>query len=99
MEELLENLLFSALFPRMDRWRRSRGTDPMVGYPGDDAARVFMRVELRLHQRYGTRELDKMVDALRLRDFVREHPLALLGLTGIALLPLMSKLCSQQQPN
>ncbi len=49
MEELLENLLFSALFPVMDDWRRYDTKDPP-----DPVIRVFVRMEMRLTQRYGS---------------------------------------------
>ncbi len=65
MEELLENLLFSALFPKVDRWRRANRLD--LPDPPDDVLRVFCRVEIRLQQRYGTVALQQMAEVARMR--------------------------------
>jgi hypothetical protein len=82
MEELLENLLFSALFPKVDRWRHSLD----ASRPSDDWLRAFVRVEMRLQIRYGSVNLEKMVEALRLRALVRKAPMVLLGIVGIPLM-------------
>jgi len=69
MEEFLENLLYSALFPQMDQWRRSRGAEPPA--PPDEVCRVFMRMELRLQQRYGYGQLQEMVAMVRINTVRR----------------------------
>lgn len=64
MEEFLDNLLFSALFPPMDRWRRFEHAPQ----PPDPVLRVFNHVSARLAQRYGFEELDDLVEMMRLRE-------------------------------
>jgi hypothetical protein len=66
MEEFLENLLYSATFPEMDKWRRfSAAPEPPL-----PVMRVFVRMELRLQHRYGLIELERLVEARRLEQLV-----------------------------
>lgn len=66
MEEFLENLLYSATFPAMDKWRRfSAAPEPPEG-----VMRVFVRMEMRLQQRYGLIELERLVEENRMRLIV-----------------------------
>lgn len=60
-EELLENLLYSALYPRVYRWRRSSD----ASQPPDSVLRVFVRMELRLQNRYGWSLIQERVTAFR----------------------------------
>jgi hypothetical protein len=66
MEEFLENLLFSALFPQVDRWRKSQD----ASCPPDEVLRVFICMEMRLQDRYGYVELGDMVQEARMRAVV-----------------------------
>lgn len=66
MEEFLENLLYSATFPAMDKWRRFSAAPE----PPESVMRVFVRMELRLQQRYGAIELERLVEENRLRLIV-----------------------------
>jgi hypothetical protein len=81
MEEFLENLLYSATFPEMDTWRRFSAAPQ----PPDAVMRVFVRMELRLQQRYGVIELERLVAKLAMKRFVRETPVAAIVVGGIAL--------------
>lgn len=68
-DELLENLLYSALFPRMDSWRRYESSS----IPPDPWLRVFLHVETRLQRRYGVIELERLVaTATRRRLFAAQ---------------------------
>jgi len=69
MEEFLENLLFSALFPRVDAWRRQNRLD--LPDPPDYVLRVFTRAETRLQMRYGFVELEAMVTRARVFGVAR----------------------------
>lgn len=64
-EELLENLLFSATFPAMDKWRNMEGPEPPL-----DLMRVHVRMELRLQHRYGA-EYDQLIEKMRWRQWTR----------------------------
>ena len=66
MEEFLENLLFSALFPQVDRWRKLGD----ARRPPDAVLRVFIRMEIRLQRRYGHVEFGDMVQEARMRAVV-----------------------------
>ena len=72
----------------LDRWRHSLD----ASRPPDDWLRAFTRVEMRLQIRYGSVELAKMVDAMRIRAYLRKNPGMLLGLMGVALLPIVQQL-------
>lgn len=61
MEEFLENLLYSATFPAMDKWRRFSAAPE----PAECVMRVFVRMELRLQHRYGLVELERLVETRR----------------------------------
>lgn len=67
MNELIENLVFSALFPEMDRFRRFDGLPP-----SDEVCRVFMRAEAWLFQRYGYIAMSWRVHQLRAEYDARE---------------------------
>lgn len=85
MEELLENLLYSALFPQMDKWRSPRSEN--MRPPSDEVMRVFVRMELRLQQRYGSVEFQKMVESVRFRALFKKNPMLFFGV-GLAALVL-----------
>jgi len=72
MEELLENLLYGATFPAMDKWRNFSAAPE----PPECVMRVFVNVELRLQQRYGVLELDRLVQEMAVRRFLKEKPAA-----------------------
>lgn len=80
MEEFLENLLYSATFPAMDRWRHFSAAEPPLGL-----MRVFVSMELRLQQRYGHTELERLVSARRAPQLVKKCPTVPALLFGIAL--------------
>lgn len=62
-EEFLENLLYSATFPAMDKWRRFSAAPEPPLY----VMRVFVRMEMRLQHRYGLIELERCAEAALLR--------------------------------
>ncbi len=66
VEEFLENLLYSATFPAMDKWRRFSAAPQ----PPDEVIRVFIRMETRLQHRYGLIELERLVEENRMRLIV-----------------------------
>ncbi len=66
MEEFLENLLYSATFPAMDKWRRFSAAPE----PPDHVMRIFVNMEMRLQRRYGFIELERLNEQNRLRLIV-----------------------------
>jgi hypothetical protein len=87
-EEFLENLLYSATFTEMDKWRRFSAAPE----PSEAVMRVFVCMEMRLQHRYGLVELERLVTTMRARRFAREHPGILSAVSiGVALYVMLAK--------
>ncbi len=88
MEEFFENLLYSATFPHMDNWRHFSAAPE----PPECVMRVFVRMELRLQQRYGTPEFACLLQEMRVRRFLRDKPLVLSAVSlGVAFYAMLAK--------